>query len=176
MSSSIKILFQQHNKVNVSDLFIYINFIDYSHKINKNTFEKILKNIIDKKEFSEIKQSNFSRYLVNNKELLQFNDGSSVVHSILQELNKNIKDTKNNSVYNFIFREKQKINNDYFDCQNQFNEILKLNNICLIFKKWDLFFSKNKDTNMYYIFFKIHKNIHFDLEEWRFFIKNNLII
>jgi hypothetical protein len=119
MTSSINILFQQHNKVNISDLFIYINFIDYSHKINKYTFEKILKNIIDKKEFSEIKQSNFSRYLVKNKELLQFNDGSSVVHSILQELNKNLKDIKNNSIYNFIFREKQKINNDYFDCQNQ---------------------------------------------------------
>ena len=28
----------------------------------------------------------------------------------------------------------------------------------------------------YIDFFKIHKNIHFDLEEWRFFIKNNLII
>ena len=35
---------------------------------------------------------------------------------------------------------------------------------------------KDKDTNMYYIFFKIHKNIYFDLNEWRSFIQKNIAI
>jgi len=118
--------------------------IQIGNELNIFNFEKILYYLISKNNHTKIKSKNYHLYFLNNKELIVFNDGSSVCL-----LNKsNDKNLSDNNKYKINIKRYKRLCNDDFESCIKYDKVTKNQEIIFMYKKWNIILSKITENNV----------------------------
>ena len=127
--SLIKIFIKNKNKIRDK----YEFKIDINNDLNIFSFEKIINYLLDKNNHSKVKSKQYHLYILGKKELIVFNDGSSICL-----LNK----SENNNIQRY-----KRLPNDEFESRINYDKIIYFEEIIFIYKKWNIILYKKKYKN-----------------------------
>ena len=161
------------NETDDTTLEIYYGTYNDTHfnkSINIVFFEKLLLFFKNKIKEDHIQQRNYSIYHDNNKQLLIFDNGSSIANKI----NIESKVIKKDSLHFLCHKiEKRKISNDSFEPKYNYDKIENIEAIQFTYKDIQIEFMKDKSNNVEYYIKIICKTLT-HIDEVMSMINNNI--
>lgn len=108
--------------------------------INKRSFELCFKFIKNKNNYNNIKYKVYTKYILNNKELIVLRDGSNYCLKIKKDINNIV----NDHIF-FDMKKKDRIKNDEFPPKYNYDNTILYEIICFEYDKYNINFSINFD-------------------------------